>query len=60
MSKKEKPNPETIRKLRQLRKSKEFTDFLLTIEQRDLDNIFDHSMNEMVKELINDRNRFES
>ena len=60
MSKKEKPNPETIRKLRQLRKSKELTDFLLTIEQRDLDNIFDHSMNEMVKELINDRNRFES
>jgi len=60
MNKKEK---EIIRKFQSLKSSlfsKEFTDFLLSIEQEDLNNIFDISMNKMVKELVNDRNRVES
>ena len=60
MNKKEK---EVIKKFESLKtplQTKEFTDFLLTIEQKDLDNILDDSMNKMVKDLENNKDRFES
>ena len=60
MSEKEKKIIKKFESLKSPLQTKEVTDFLLTIEQKDLDNIFDNSMNEMVKDLVNDKNRFES
>ena len=60
MNKKEKKVIKEFESLKSPLQIKEFTDFLLTIEQKDLDNIFDDSMNKMVEGLENDKNRVES
>ena len=60
MNKKEKEVIKEFESLKSPLQTKEFTDFLLTIEQKDLDNIFDDSMNKMVEGLENDKNRIES
>jgi len=57
MNEKEK---EVIKEFESLKSSLQIIDFLSTIEQKDLDNILDDSMNKMVKDLVNDKNRFES
>ena len=57
MNKKEK---EVIKEFESLKSPFQIVDFLSTIEQKDLDNILDDSMNKMVKDLENDKDRFES
>jgi hypothetical protein len=56
MNKKEK---EVIKKFESLKSSLQIVDFLSTIEQKDLDNILDDSMNKMVEDLVNDKNKVE-
>jgi hypothetical protein len=57
MNKKEK---KVIKEFESLKSPLQIIDFLSTIEQKDLDNILDDSMNKMFKDLVNDKNRFES
>lgn len=57
MNKKEK---EVIKKFESLKSPLQIVDFLSTIEQKDLDNILDDSMNKMFKDSIDDKDRFES
>ena len=57
MNKKEK---EVIKKFESLKSPLQIVDFLSTIEQKDLDNILDDSMNKMVEDLVNDKNKVES
>jgi hypothetical protein len=57
MNKKEK---EVIKEFESLKSSLQIIDFLSTIEQKDLDNILDDSMNKMVKDLENNKDRIES
>ncbi|MBT7623613.1 MAG: hypothetical protein HN595_03705 [Flavobacteriaceae bacterium] len=57
MNKKEK---EVIKEFESLKSPFQIVDFLSTIEQKDLDNILDDSMNKMVKDLENNKDRFES
>ena len=60
MNKKEKEVIKEFESLKTPLQTKEFTDFLLTIEQKDLDNILDDSMNKMFKVSIDDKDRFKS
>ncbi|MBT7623614.1 MAG: hypothetical protein HN595_03710 [Flavobacteriaceae bacterium] len=57
VNKKEK---EVIKKFESLKSPLQIVDFLSTIEQKDLDNILDDSMNKMFKDSIDDKDRFES